>query len=110
MMSEFPINTESAFPPIHPGEFLADELEELEMSARQLAKALNVPANRITRILKGDCDLAANTAIRLGQYFGTSPHIWLNLQLKYDFKIERLEHGEEIEREVSRRKPSRSLN
>lgn len=106
MMSEFPINTESAFSPIHPGEFLADELEELEMSARQLAKALNVPANRITRILKGDCDLAVNTAIRLGQYFGTSPHIWLNLQLKYDLKIERLEHGEEIEREVSRRKPA----
>jgi addiction module HigA family antidote len=53
--------------PIHPGEFLADELEAIDMSGAQLAAALHVPPNRIYRILKGQRALAADTALRLSQ-------------------------------------------
>ncbi len=65
---------------VHPGEILGEELHELGMSANALAKALNVPTNRITAILKGQRGISADTALRLSHYFGTTPHFWLNLQ------------------------------
>jgi antitoxin HigA-1 len=69
----------------HPGEVLREEyLVPLEMSARALAKALGVPANRLTEIMRGERDVSADTAIRLGRYFGTDPRFWLNLQTAYD--------------------------
>lgn len=69
----------------HPGEILREEfLAPLNMSARALAKALNVPANRLTEIMRGERDVSADTAIRLGRYFGTDPRFWLNLQAAYD--------------------------
>jgi addiction module HigA family antidote len=54
------------------------------MSARALGKALGVPANRITGIMRGERDVTADTAIRLGRYFKTDPRFWLNLQSAYD--------------------------
>ena len=69
----------------HPGEILREEyLIPLGMSARALAKALGVPANRLTEIMRGERDISADTAIRLGRYFGTDPRFWLNLQTAYD--------------------------
>jgi addiction module HigA family antidote len=69
----------------HPGEILREEyLVPLNMSARALAKAIDVPANRVTEIMRGERDISADTAIRLGRYFGTDPRFWLNLQSAYD--------------------------
>jgi addiction module HigA family antidote len=69
----------------HPGEILREEyLVPLGLSARALAKVLNVPANRITEIMRGERDVSADTAIRLGRYFKTDPRFWLNLQTAYD--------------------------
>jgi len=69
-----------ARPPIHPGEILADELAELKISASELAREIHVPPNRISQILAGKRAITAETALRLGKWFGTGPHIWLNLQ------------------------------
>jgi addiction module HigA family antidote len=90
-------------PPIHPGEILRDELDELGLSANAFAKALAVPANRITAILQGRRGISADTALRLARYFGTSPELWLNLQRSYDLKLARQKNGEEIERLVKPR-------
>ncbi len=73
--------------PIHPGEILADELTELNMSAAELARKLQVPANRITQILNGKRSITAETALRLGKWFGTGPNIWLNLQKMYELDL-----------------------
>ena len=69
----------------HPGEVLREEyLIPLGMSARALAKALGVPANRVTEIVRAERNVSADTAIRLGRYFRTDPRFWLNLQAAYD--------------------------
>ena len=69
----------------HPGEILREEyLLPLGLSARALAKELDVPPNRLTEIMRGTRDVTADTAIRLGRYFGTDPRFWLNLQAAYD--------------------------
>jgi addiction module HigA family antidote len=70
--------------PIHPGEILADELKALGMSAAELARALRVPANRVSQIAAGKRAISADTALRLGRWFGTGPQLWLNLQQAYD--------------------------
>ena len=72
---------------IHPGEHLAEELNELKMSAAALARQLRVPTNRITQILNGRRDITADTALRLAHFFGTSAEFWINLQSLYDLRI-----------------------
>ena len=72
---------------IHPGEHLKDELDELGMSASALARELDVPANRVTEIINGERSITAETALRLGHWFGTSPAFWLNLQTTYDLRL-----------------------
>jgi len=86
--------------PIHPGEALGDVLHEAGLSASALALALRVPANRITKILKGERGITADTAIRLGRYFGTSAEMWINLQAKYELDVAQDTLGEQIAREV----------
>ncbi len=86
--------------PIHPGEQLRDELEEIELSARALAKFLGVPTNRVTEILGEKRGISADTALRLAQYFGTTPEFWLNLQSAYELRLARRRSGREIERTV----------
>ncbi len=71
---------------IHPGEHLAEQLEELGMSAAELARNLKVPTNRITEILNGRRAITGDTALRLGHFFGTSPEFWLNLQKIYELR------------------------
>ncbi len=83
--------------PIHPGEILYDEFRELGMSAAELARCLHVPANRITQILRGQRNITADTALRLGRWFGTDPQLWLSLQQAYELDLARQQAGEEIE-------------
>ena len=82
--------------PVHPGEILRDELEELEMSANAFAEALNVPANRISAILKGQRGVTADTALRLSRYLGTTPQVWLNLQKAFELRVAEIESGKDI--------------
>jgi addiction module HigA family antidote len=87
-----------------PGEMLREEfLEPFGMSANALALALRVPANRITGILNEERAVTADTALRLGRYFGTSARFWLNLQQAYDLSKARAELATRIEREVAPR-------
>lgn len=74
----------------HPGEMLrAEFLEPHRLSANALANALHVPANRITAILNGQRSITADTALRLGRFFGTSAEFWLNLQKDYELRTAR---------------------
>jgi len=84
--------------PIHPGEILQDELDAAGLSAAALARALDVPANRITQILSGKRNLTADTALRLARYFGTSPDLWMNLQKTYELDLARVQLGSALER------------
>ena len=90
-------------PAIHPGEHIADELEFLGMSASELAKELGIPTNRITEIVRGRRGITADTALRLGQWFGTSPEFWMNLQKTYELRLAEAEHGEKIRQTVTPR-------
>ena len=69
---------------IHPGEFLADELKEIGITPSELSRRIDVPPNRISQIIRGLRDVSADTALRLGQFFGTGPELWMNLQNAYD--------------------------
>ena len=82
--------------PIHPGEILRDEIEELNISAAELAREIKVPPNRITQILLGKRGITADTALRIGKWFGTGPKIWLNLQQSYDLDMAEMQIGKEI--------------
>jgi addiction module HigA family antidote len=82
--------------PIHPGEHLADELQELHMSAAELARQLRVPTNRITEILHGKRAVTGDTALRLAHFFGTSPEFWLNLQSLYEIRLAEKKLGKSI--------------
>ena len=84
-------------PAIHPGEILADELNELEITPTELSRQISVPPNRISQIIQGKRAITGDTALRLGHWFQTSPQFWLNLQSAYDLRIA----GNEIGREVA---------
>ena len=73
--------------PIHPGEILADELTFLGINAAQLAEKIGVPNNRVYQILNGARGITADTAMRLGLFFGISPHFWMNLQKSYELDV-----------------------
>ena len=92
--------------PIHPGEILGDELEEINLSAAELARNLNVPANRISQIIAGKRNISADTALRLGRYFGTTPDFWMNLQKTYELDLARADVDGEIERLPQRERVS----
>lgn len=81
---------------IHPGEHLAEELFALKMSASELARQLEVPANRITEILNGERAITGDTALRLAHFFGTSAQFWLNLQSNFELKIAEKKVGKTI--------------
>jgi len=81
---------------IHPGEHLAEQMQELEMSAAELGRQLGVPTNRITAILNGQRAITGDTALRLGHYFGVNPQFWLNLQVVYELRIAEQKAGSAI--------------
>jgi antitoxin HigA-1 len=84
--------------PIHPGEILADELEEIGLTAKKLADVIEVPPNRLYQILAGKRNMTADTSLRLAQYFGMSADFWMNLQSAYELDLARKESGKEIQR------------
>ena len=98
--------------PIHPGEHLAEELRELGVSAAELSRQIDVPVNRITGIIHGQRGITADTALRLGHWFGTSPQFWMNLQQLYELRLAESEVGAKIAalpRRGGRRPASRQI-
>jgi antitoxin HigA-1 len=90
--------------PIPPGEILREEfMRPLGLSINALARALAVPPNRISGIVNGSRAITADTALRLGKYFGTSPELWLDLQSDYELRIARQTSWKTIESQVSKR-------
>jgi antitoxin HigA-1 len=84
--------------PIPPGEILHEEfMKPLDISINRLARDIDVPPNRISAIIRGRRAITADTALRLGKYFGVSPEIWLDLQSDYDLRILRLTQWPQIE-------------
>ncbi len=87
--------------PIHPGEILLEEfLTPMQISQYRLAKEIQVDPRRINEIVHGKRAISADTALRLGTYFGMSAEFWLNLQSHYDLDQLRMEAGSDIKREV----------
>jgi addiction module HigA family antidote len=89
---------------IHPGEHLAEAMETLGVSAAQLARDIHVPTNRVTSILNRTRAVTADTALRLGRYFDTSPEFWMNLQQLYELRRAAEQIGSGIE-DIPRGKP-----
>ena len=88
-------------PPVHPGEVLNEEfLAPLNLSQNKLALSIRVPAPRISEIVRGKRGVTADTALRLGRFFGTTPQFWLNLQTHYDLERAEDELGGRLEQEV----------
>ncbi len=88
--------------PIHPGEVLFEDfLQPLGLSQYRLAQDISVPPRRINEIVHGKRSVSADTALRLGRYFGTSEQFWLNLQSHYDLEIERDRLGDRLKKEVA---------
>ena len=94
-------------PAIHPGEILAEELEEIAVTPTELARQLRVPPNRITQIVQGKRSITGDTALRLGHWFGTSAQFWLNLQSAYEIRVAGKTAGAEIKRLPKRRRAAR---
>jgi len=85
-------------PPIHPGEILAEELREIGVTPTELARQVEVPANRISEIIRGRRGITGDTALRLGHWFGTAPQFWINLQAAYDLRTAAERAGEAIDK------------
>jgi addiction module HigA family antidote len=87
-------------PPVHPGEHLKEFMDDFGLTANQLAKALHVPANRITAIVNHTRGITGETALRLGRYFGTSAEMWVNMQAHYDLEVARDEFEAALVKEI----------
>ena len=88
-------------PLITPGEILLEEfLQPLGVTQSQLAKDIRVPANRVGQIIHGKREITADTALRLGKYFGIEPEFWMNLQVHYNMKLVQEKVGRQIDTEV----------
>ncbi len=96
-MSKSPTTTKGKLPPIHPGKILLEDMRDEEISINGLAQAIRVPANRISLIVNEKRGITADTAARLGRYFGTSAQYWLNIQNRFD--LDSVDQ-ESIERDV----------
>ena len=89
----------ATLPPLHPGEVLREEfLVPKKLSAYSVAKACGVPRTRIERIAREELGITADTALRLGRYFGIEPQFWLNLQNRYDLATAGIAIGHALER------------
>ena len=93
--------------PIHPGEILLDEfLKPLGVSQYRLAKSIAVPPRRVNEIVLGKRSISADTALRLGRYFRTSPQFWLNLQSRHDLEVESDRLGRSLDEQISELAPT----
>jgi addiction module HigA family antidote len=87
-------------PVAHPGRLLKRELASRGLSANRVALDIGVPSGRVTDILNGRRSISADTAVRLGRYFGNNPQFWIDLQSQYDIALVEREHGKDIARRV----------
>jgi addiction module HigA family antidote len=87
-------------PAVCPGEALKSVLDDAQLSANAVALALRIPANRLTEIINGKRSISADTAMRLGRYFGTSAQMWMNMQSHYDLEVAEAALAERIDSEV----------
>lgn len=92
-------------PPIHPGEILADELKELNVTPTELSRQIGVPPNRVSQIIQGKRSVTGDTALRLGHWFKTSAEFWLNLQTAYDIRVASKEIGSVVAKLPTRPEP-----
>jgi len=89
--------------PIHPGEILLEEfMKPMDISINRLARDIAVPPGRVSAIVNGKRAITADTAIRLGRYFGTTAEVWMGLQTDYELRIARRRIGPEVEKRVHR--------
>ncbi len=89
--------------PIHPGEILFEEfMQPMDISINRLAREIVVPPGRISAIVNGKRGITADTALRLGKYFGVSPEVWMGLQADYDLRLAQRTVGAEVEKRVHR--------
>ena len=92
--------------PVTPGDVLLEEfLKPMRITQNQLAKGIFVPPNRVSQIIRGKREITADTALRLGKYFGIEPEFWLNLQVRYNMKIAQNEVGIQINKKVKKYLP-----
>lgn len=97
--------------PVHPGEILFEEfLKPMNLSQNKLANEVGVPARRINEIVLGKRGISADTALRLGRYFGNSPQFWLGLQMDYDLEVEEERLSKRLPREVHVRRRDYTLS
>lgn len=93
--------TKRKLPPVHPGEVLMGEfLEPMKISQYRLAKDISVPPRRVNEIIHGKRAVTADTALRLGRFFGMDPKFWINLQARYDLDVAEDALAERLEKEV----------
>ena len=90
-------------PFVHPGEILAEDLDDIGVSQAELARALGVPRSRISAIVRAERPITADTALRLSRYFGTSEGYWINMQARYDIERAKYEHADDLARVEPRR-------
>lgn len=97
---QLPVEKEDAVskPPVHPGQYLADELKDIGVTPTELARQIDVPPNRLSEIIRGRRSITGDTALRLSHWFGTTPQFWMNLQSAYDIRVAALKVGEAIAR------------
>ncbi len=96
--------------PITPGDILLEEfLKPMKITQSQLAKDINVPANRVSQVIHCKREITADTALRLGRYFGIEPEFWLNLQSRYNMKTTRSKVGRKIAKEVKVYSPQKAV-
>ncbi len=94
------VSTGEALGPVHPGAHLLDYIEGAGITQYRLAKAIHVPPRRINEIVHGKRSITADTALRLGRYFRTSPQFWMNLQTTYDLAVAESKIGERLTQEI----------
>lgn len=97
------MNVANGMKPVHPGEVLRDELG---LSANSLAKALDVPVNRVTMTLNRQRGVGTHTAVRFTRHLGTTPQLWLNLQKAWELRRAEIAAGSEIVERVTHRQPA----
>ena len=93
-------NTTAKLPPVHPGEIIRETLDDLGLSMNQLAKAIHVPANRVSAIVAGRRSISGETALRLARYFATTPAYWMNLQARFDLESARDQWDAKVKAEI----------
>ncbi|HWF58994.1 MAG TPA: HigA family addiction module antitoxin [Nitrospira sp.] len=104
--------TKNGMRPVHPGEILLEEFikpSDPPISANRLAKALDVPANRITAIINGQRGITGDTAVRLAAFFNTTAEFWMNLQKSYELRLAEQALSERERKHIEQRRKALAL-